>query len=118
MESFLGQFLADFSTGSGPRRTGSPGARRQYEDEGYAIVRGFFSAAEAAAMGASFDRHWREGMAIARVSGTAICSTVTARTRRIVIPARLVQWPSCYVDPAARGRASRSPSSSNNCWSR
>src|ERR1700722_19118993 len=38
-------------------------ARRQYDDEGYAIVRGFFSAAEVAAMDTSFDRHWREGMA-------------------------------------------------------
>lgn len=72
-------------------------AQRQYREEGYAVVRGFFAPDEVAAMAASFDRHWRTGMA-----HRASFRHGNLFYRQGNDPAfgkilRLVQWPS-YVD--------------------
>jgi ectoine hydroxylase-related dioxygenase (phytanoyl-CoA dioxygenase family) len=73
-------------------------ARQKYEDEGYAIVRGFFAADEVAAMAASFDRHWREGMAHRASFRHGNLFYRQGKDPRIGKILRLVQWPS-YVDP-------------------
>jgi len=73
-------------------------ALKQYRDEGYAVVRGFFAPGEVAAMAAAFDRHWASGMAHRasfRHGNLFYRQGEDARLGRIV---RLVQWPS-YVDP-------------------
>lgn len=72
-------------------------ALRQYREEGYAIVRGFFAPREVEAMAASFDRHWRIGMthrASFRHGNLFYRQGKDPALGKIL---RLVQWPS-YVD--------------------
>jgi ectoine hydroxylase-related dioxygenase (phytanoyl-CoA dioxygenase family) len=73
-------------------------ALRRYEDEGYAVVRGFFAPAEVAAIAASFDRHWRDGMAHRASFRHGNLFYRQGRDPRLGKILRLVQWPS-YVDP-------------------
>ena len=80
------------------QRTPFAAALRQYADEGYAIVRGFFAAAEVAALAASFDRQWREGMAHRASFRHGNLFYRQGNDPRIGKILRLVQWPS-YVDP-------------------
>src|SRR5487761_1442541 len=80
-------------------RTPFAAALHQYEDEGYAIVRGFFAADEVARMAASFDRHWRDGMAHRASFRHGNLFYRQGKDPRIGKILRLVQWPS-YVDPA------------------
>lgn len=72
-------------------------ALRQYREEGYAVVRGFFAPHEVAAMAASFDHHWRIGMehrASFRHGNLFYRQGADPALGKIL---RLVQWPS-YVD--------------------
>lgn len=72
-------------------------ALRQYREDGYAVVRGFFAPYEVAAIAASFDRHWRTGMAHRasfRHGNLFYRQGNDAALGKIL---RLVQWPS-YVD--------------------
>jgi ectoine hydroxylase-related dioxygenase (phytanoyl-CoA dioxygenase family) len=74
-------------------------ALAQYRAEGYAVVRGFFSPTEVAAMADAFDRHWKIGMghrASFRHGNLFYRQGRDARLGKIL---RLVQWPA-YVDPA------------------
>src|SRR6185437_6533814 len=82
-------------------------ALRQYRDEGYAVVRGFFAPDEVAAMAASFDRHWQIGMthrASFRHGNLFYRQGKDPALGKIL---RLVQWPS-YVD-ATLERVRRDP---------
>ena len=68
-----------------------------YGNEGYAVLRGMFDAAEIAAIGEAFDRHWREGMthrASFRHGNLFYRLGQDARLGRVL---RMVQWPS-YAD--------------------
>jgi len=72
-------------------------ALSQYREEGYTVVRGFFAPHEVAAIAASFDRHWRIGMAH-RASfrhGNLFYRQGKDPTLGKIL--RLAQWPS-YVD--------------------
>lgn len=72
-------------------------ALRQYREEGYAVVRGFFAPGEVDAIAASFDRHWRTGMghrASFRHGNLYYRQGNDPALGKIL---RLVQWPS-YVD--------------------
>jgi ectoine hydroxylase-related dioxygenase (phytanoyl-CoA dioxygenase family) len=73
-------------------------ALAQYRDQGYAVLRGVFDAAEVAAMAGRFDHHWAEGMrhhASFRHGNLLYRLGEDAARGKIL---RLVQWPS-YVDP-------------------
>ncbi|HXQ52917.1 MAG TPA: phytanoyl-CoA dioxygenase family protein [Stellaceae bacterium] len=72
-------------------------ALRHYEDEGYAVVRGFFAPDEVAAIAASFDRHWRDGMAHRASFRHGNLFYRQGRDPRLGKILRLVQWPA-YVD--------------------
>jgi ectoine hydroxylase-related dioxygenase (phytanoyl-CoA dioxygenase family) len=72
-------------------------ALKQYREEGYAVLRGFFAQDEVAAFAAAFDRHWRTGMAHRasfRHGNLYYRQGKDARLGKIL---RLVQWPA-YVD--------------------
>jgi hypothetical protein len=73
-------------------------ALSQYYAEGYAVVRGFFAPHEVAAMAASFDRHWRTGMAHRASFRHGNLFYRQGRDPALGKILRLVQWPS-YVDP-------------------
>ena len=71
---------------------------QRYRDQGYAIIRGFFSPEETALMAEAFDRHWAIGMA-RRASwrhGNLFYRLGQDATLGKVV--RLVQWPA-YEDP-------------------
>lgn len=70
-----------------------------YRDRGYAVLRGVFSAGEIAALAASFDRHWREGLAHRASFRHGNLFYRIGNDKRLGKIVRLVQWPS-YVDPA------------------
>ena len=73
-------------------------ALRQYRDEGYAVIPGFFAPDEVEAMAASFDRHREIGM-VHRASfrhGNLFYRQGNDPALGKIL--RLVQWPS-YVDP-------------------
>lgn len=74
----------------------------QYREEGYAVVRGFFPAAEVAAVAAAFDRHWREGMAHRASFRHGNLFYRQGKDPRLGKILRLVQWPA-YVDPVLEG---------------
>ena len=72
-------------------------ALAQYRAQGYAVLPGVFDATEVAAMAASFDHHWAEGMRH-RASfrhGNLLYRLGEDAARGKIL--RLVQWPS-YVD--------------------
>jgi ectoine hydroxylase-related dioxygenase (phytanoyl-CoA dioxygenase family) len=72
-------------------------ALKQYREEGYAVLRGFFAPDEVAAFAVAFDRHWRTGMAHRasfRHGNLYYRQGKDARLGKIL---RLVQWPA-YVD--------------------
>ncbi|HUK60808.1 MAG TPA: phytanoyl-CoA dioxygenase family protein [Stellaceae bacterium] len=72
-------------------------ALAQYREEGYAVVRGFFTPAEIAAVAASFDRHWRTGMAHRASYRHGNLFYRQGKDPVLGKILRLVQWPS-YVD--------------------
>jgi Phytanoyl-CoA dioxygenase (PhyH) len=77
-------------------------ALRQYREEGYAVLRGFFAPHEVEAIAASFDRHWRIGMthqASFRHGNLFYRQGTDPALGKIL---RLVQWPS-YVDATLEG---------------
>ncbi len=73
-------------------------AQAHYAAQGYAVLRGVFSAAEVAAMAAAFDRHWAQGMAhpASFRHGNLLYRLGTDPMLGKIV--RLVQWPA-YVDP-------------------
>jgi ectoine hydroxylase-related dioxygenase (phytanoyl-CoA dioxygenase family) len=73
-------------------------AHRDYREQGYAVVKGFFSMAEVAAMAEAFDRHWAEGMTHRASFRHGNLFYRLGRDKRLGKIVRLVQWPS-YVDP-------------------
>jgi ectoine hydroxylase-related dioxygenase (phytanoyl-CoA dioxygenase family) len=87
--------------------TGFRDAISQYRDEGYAVVRGFFSGMEVAAIAAAFDHHWREGMAHRASFRHGNLFYRQGKDPRLGKVLRLVQWPA-YVDPTLE-RVRRDP---------
>ncbi len=77
-------------------------ALEQYRQQGYAVLRGVFGAAEVAAIAAAFDRQWAAGMAHSRSfrHGNLLYRLGRDKKRGKIL--RLVQWPS-YVDAALEG---------------
>ena len=73
-------------------------ALRQYREEGYAIIRGFFAPYEVEAIAASFDRHWQVGMAHRASFRHGNLFYRQGKDPAFGKILRLVQWPS-YVDP-------------------
>lgn len=77
-------------------------AIEQYHEDGYAIVRGFFSRDEIAAMGRAFDRHWTMGMshrASWRHGNLFYRLGEDAALGKVV---KMVQWPA-YEDALLEG---------------
>jgi hypothetical protein len=77
-------------------------ALRQYRDEGYAVLRGFFAPDEVAAIAAAFDRHWSAGMGHRASFRHGNLFYRQGNDKRLGKILRLVQWPS-YVDPVLEG---------------
>lgn len=85
-------------------------ALAQYREDGYAVLRGAFSAAEIAELAAAFDRHWVHGMALARSFRHANLFYRLGEDAALGRILRLVQWPSygdatlarCRTDPRLR----------------
>jgi len=77
-------------------------ALKQYREEGYAIVRGLFTPAEVAAVAASFDRHWRTGMAHRASFRHGNLFYRQGKDPMLGKILRLVQWPA-YVDATLEG---------------
>jgi hypothetical protein len=76
----------------------------QFRDQGYAIVRGVFSAAEVRDMAAAFDRIHAEGMRLGRSwrdRNTFFCLADDATAGRII---RYVQWPGWIDETLERVR--------------
>jgi ectoine hydroxylase-related dioxygenase (phytanoyl-CoA dioxygenase family) len=72
-------------------------ALKQYREEGYAVVRGLFTPAEVTAIAASFDRHWRTGVAHRASFRHGNLFYRQGKDPVLGKILRLVQWPS-YVD--------------------
>lgn len=70
----------------------------QYRRDGYAVLRGFFTAAEVADLAAAFARQWREGMRHPRSFRHGNLFYRLGRDPALGKLVRLVQWPA-YVDP-------------------
>jgi ectoine hydroxylase-related dioxygenase (phytanoyl-CoA dioxygenase family) len=70
----------------------------QYRGEGYAVLRGVFTAAEVAAIAGAFDRHWAKGMAYPTSFRHGNLLYRLGEDESLGKILRLVQWPS-YVDP-------------------
>jgi ectoine hydroxylase-related dioxygenase (phytanoyl-CoA dioxygenase family) len=77
-------------------------AVRHYREEGYAVVRGMFTAGEVGAIAASFDRHWRTGMAHRASYRHGNLFYRQGKDPVLGKILRLVQWPS-YVDVTLEG---------------
>jgi hypothetical protein len=77
-------------------------ALEHYREQGFAVLRGVFAAAEVAAMAAAFDRHWAVGMAHPRSfrHGNLLYRLGEDGARGRIL--RLVQWPA-YVDGVLEG---------------
>jgi ectoine hydroxylase-related dioxygenase (phytanoyl-CoA dioxygenase family) len=77
-------------------------ALQQYREQGYAVLRGAFAAAEVAAIATAFDRQWAAGMAHPRSfrHGNLLYRLGRDKGRGKIL--RLVQWPS-YVDDVLEG---------------
>ena len=74
-------------------------AQEHYRDQGYAVVRGFFTPPEVAVLAQAFERQWRIGMAHRasfRHGNLFYRQGLDVRLGKLL---RLVQWPA-YVDPA------------------
>jgi ectoine hydroxylase-related dioxygenase (phytanoyl-CoA dioxygenase family) len=72
-------------------------ALKQYREEGYAVLRGFFAPDEVAVLAAAFDRHWRTGMAHRASFRHGNLHYRQGKDARLGKILRLVQWPA-YVD--------------------
>jgi ectoine hydroxylase-related dioxygenase (phytanoyl-CoA dioxygenase family) len=82
-------------------------ALAQYRTEGYAVLRGVFTAAEVADLAAAFERHWAKGMAYPRSFRHGNLLYRLGEDESLGKILRLVQWPS-YGDPALE-RVRRDP---------
>jgi ectoine hydroxylase-related dioxygenase (phytanoyl-CoA dioxygenase family) len=79
----------------------------QFREEGYGIVRGFFSADEVAAMAAAFDRHWAIGMSHPRSWRHGNLCYRLGHDANLGKVLKMVQWPA-YED-AVLDRVRRDP---------
>jgi hypothetical protein len=73
-------------------------AHAQYRTEGYAVLRGVFSAGEVATLAAAFDRQWQQGMAHRASFRHGNLFYRLGQDAALGKVLRLVQWPS-YADP-------------------
>ncbi|HZS84581.1 MAG TPA: phytanoyl-CoA dioxygenase family protein [Stellaceae bacterium] len=75
-----------------------------YEENGYAVLRGLFTAAEVTELAAAFDRHWARGMALGASFRHGNLHYRLGEDARLGKIPRMVQWPSYEDATLARYR--------------